>query len=520
MKRLAQQAGVVLAVAGTLLAVNSSVRSQPASWSWSEPALQSSDLALVATQEDGALRHDEGVQGGELVGLEDAAPESEQEPKAFGLGPDAARLAQLLTRYRDGAALKVAATGGSITAGGGSIPSDERYFSKFARLLPDIVSSAGGKKGSTKPGRISIVEAGHGGENSLFGALMFPTLVPEDTDLLLWEYATNDKTAPRTKCCTQDDMLFAQSLFLRRVAAMKKPPVVILVYTWSVPTDRVLRKQLPLRDASLKSTFAHVLQHPLVAGYVSFTTWVQGTSDPPPAASEVKARFFADNVHANRQGHLVMGKLLGKLSSAALSNAESGGGELFSASARFPLPRWPCGTEGSLVRDALTQLQTTYAWTVETPRVESQGLPLDVWDAEARSTISLEAAGLDTVMYGRGDPVRLDRKLELRLPKCADRVFLRFDLRGVRQHTSVFYVHADAVRDLRISGGSGASADLLEPLEIVNATHWSPQLVPVPGAAAAAATDGHSQGCLLQTFPREEFQTWAPAMQVVLVALV
>lgn len=440
-----------------------------------EPSLNSVD-----EEQDQDLLHKFAPPQSREIALEmlTSLEQDSQEGRSFGLGPAHKKLKRIISHAVHGRAVKVTALGGSVSAGGGNVPEDQRYFGNYVKWLKNIAPDAD---------QITLVNSAQGGENSMYGALLFSAIIPADTDILFWEFAPNDRSISNgKKCCDETDMLFIQDLFLRRVAAMPNPPVVILVYTWSIPSHE--SKKSMIKDMSLQSTKAHAMNFPLVGGYVSLVEKLHRDASLPHFVQDVKKAVFADKAHPNEIGHAIMGNLLIQLTNAAY-RSDAGQMRLKIDESSYPAPKWPCGEYGSFIENTLMNMRTSTAWTSLKPSLEDQQLPLSHFSANQDKISSVEGK-LKTVLFGKTSPIRKDRKLFLELPCCSREEFLRFDFSSLPSQSALHF----AVEETRSTAVFLSSTP---KLKVDNAKRE-----PVEDAMSWKTS------CVVRNFPNNEFRAW------------
>lgn len=410
-------------------------------------------------------------------------------PFGFGAGKDDFK--KLLEQVRSGAKANIVTVGSSITAGAGDVPSSERYFEHYINWLTSWANIST----EAVPERINFTNAGQGGATSVYGALLYSVLVPEGTDLLFWEFSVNDKSLEDDGlCCSKEDMLFIQDLFLRRVAAMKKPPVVVLVYVWSSPLVKDLLAGVNLYDSSFESTSEHALAFPFVAGYVSMVNEIKRWGDDTLKVQKARKKLFADRVHPNGKAHRIIGQLLRNLSIATLESSPSST-DLKITPKHMLTSResidWPCQTYGLKIGRALQSMRKTYAWTLLEPTDHGHNLPATTWNrvtGETRNVLETSK----TVLTGVTSSIRKDRKYALTLPSCSDHNYIRFDLTGVQRPAAfqIFVDDADSV-EVYTANTSNPTAIKMHKLEIEDAGAWT------------------GTNCMFRTSPRSDYRVWA-----------
>ena len=127
---------------------------------------------------------------------------------------------------------RVTVVGGSNTAGGWE-PLPMQYPQQLAVELNAI--------GGTT---YEVEHMGHGATDTLWAAAMFTSLVSEDTDVIVWEYALNDIGEARLAASSETPFDLHQwsrhaaatlSLFLLQADLHPRRPDVVLAYLWDWP---------------------------------------------------------------------------------------------------------------------------------------------------------------------------------------------------------------------------------------------------------------------------------------------
>lgn len=189
---------------------------KPRWFSWLLP--EGVDLSGVSLQAEGPIR----VYQVEIYREKDAAlktPAGETSvqrlrEKAIVSTGDTARLQHVLARARRGEPIVVGAIGGSITQGAMAKTEEDRWPNRVAQWwrdsFPDI--------------EVTLVNAGIGATGSDIGAHRAQfDLLPKDPDLVVVEFAVNDKGSP----------IAAQTLegLLRQILRHRKQPAVVMLFT-------------------------------------------------------------------------------------------------------------------------------------------------------------------------------------------------------------------------------------------------------------------------------------------------
>lgn len=324
-------------------------------------------------------------------------------------------IANLLQSHMEGRNFTIVANGGSSTAGAlkgrsGSLPRERRYYAKFAMYLNSLLPPS--KR--INPTALSVCQ-GHGQRSSLHASIFFDSFIPENTDLLLWEFAINDaatsaKNHSRILRSCQLNLL----TWLYEVGKRKQPPKVILVYYWNNPykTSEASGK---IESSAFDALGDIGRQFDFVIGHVNLAAYIE-EFQYGKCSDRSTCPFLGDKHHPSELGHLVTSFLLLNL---------------MDPSKKFLLPptkedgvhsnlykhEWLCGTETSekrIVQQAVTNSSTGWksplgAWTLELPVTEeyssSRRLVAGQPDMDIEVTLQL-------------DSIRDDRQRFTPLPNC------------------------------------------------------------------------------------------------------
>ena len=172
---------------------------------------------------------------------------------------------------------KIVVIGGSSSAGAGQIPKKCQYPTLLGEHF----------KNST------VLNHAHGTTNIFYSSLMFDSLVPEDTDLIIWEYTINEGGASINN---PTQVFNSFRMFIRLLKSHKNRPKIILLLLWTSPFTIP-----PSRDTE------NVLR-PLL----KYFTTVDVFEAINRRTSKVleKRDYVADAHHLNRGAHIVLSREL------------------------------------------------------------------------------------------------------------------------------------------------------------------------------------------------------------------
>jgi hypothetical protein len=313
-------------------------------------------------------------------------------------------LSRVLTTRKE---FSLCANGGSSTSGGGppTVVGGQFYF-KFI----DYMNTTG----VTAPdAKVDIIERGHGARNSLHSAMLAASFLPPHIDILLWEFAINDRhngirDNDRRRLEEKNELI----LWLEQVSKIKpRPPLVVLAYLWNAPfNDDIDGKVLSDNFVSHQRVAA---EYEFVVGHVNLASYI----DELQWGMELSRKFLlADKHHPSRMGHAVLAHLLLDLvvdedrqvvTVANITNQKT------------PY-KWACGTESTekrLIQSRVDGKHPLASFTMELPR-NDQVYP--------GMLVSVPSKTTKTAILGKQLPSRLDRKMGLIVPCCHDNQTLDF----------------------------------------------------------------------------------------------
>lgn len=272
---------------------------------------------------------------------------------------------------------KIVCLGGSSTAGGGGIEEVDQYPSILHQRL-----------------NIPVLNHAHGTTDSFYAALHFSSLVPQDADLVTWEYAINDSSEHVPTKDIVDSVLF----FLRQVALHPNRPALVFIFLWD-PPFHIPRPGRRVYDALIPLLANHTI--------VDVNRWVRHQCRIDPQCDRLD--FVADQTHMNEVLHeYVATELVTIINDLENSNSSD-------ASVDF---------ETSLFGEHLpSNIRTTSL----------------LFDSPTLSNVS--GYTLTTAMANRAAPNRIDRMRFVDLPDCYFKtdVLLTMDIR-LHPHERLTYV--------------------------------------------------------------------------------
>jgi hypothetical protein len=262
--------------------------------------------------------------------------------------------------------------------------------------------------------KVDIIERGHGARNSLHSAMLADSFFPPNIDILLWEFAINDyvsgKKHKRYHRLEEKNQLI---LWLEQVSKMKpRPPLVVLAYLWDGPfnvnTDGKVIAKIFASHQRVAAEYEFVVGHVNLASYIDELQWRLKFS---------KKFLIADKHHPSRMGHAALAHLL--LDLVVDENRQQ-----IVTDANITTPKtsykWACGTdtvEKRLIQSRVDGKHPVASFAMELPR-NDQVYP--------GMLVSVPSNKTKTVMLGRQEPGRLDRKMGLIVPCCHDNKTLDF----------------------------------------------------------------------------------------------
>lgn len=315
------------------------------------------------------------------------------------------RLISNLIKVRDeGRNFTLVANGGSTTAGAGSLKPYQRYYSRFGKFLNGLLS-----KNNKKSGKVEIVGQGHGTRNSFHSAALFDYFIPQNTDLLIWEFSINDAETQFKENDRLPNLNFLP--WLHEVSRMQHPPPVILLYYW----DASFHHNDETKKVEGRSFKAHgdiPKQFDFIVGHVNIGAYLDEL-DLSSCWDWAGCPFLSDRLHPSALGHLATSYLLLKLLSPPTEPPSLIAGK---ESTKY---EWSCGEESPakrILKQTITDSRTGWksplgSWTLELPALENQ--------QTSRRLVSEGGKG-DIDIFSRENPNREDKKRSTSLTFCDD----------------------------------------------------------------------------------------------------
>jgi hypothetical protein len=312
-------------------------------------------------------------------------------------------LSRVLTTRKE---FSLCANGGSSTSGGGppTVVGGQFYF-KFI----DYMNTTGVTAPNAK---VDIIERGHGARNSMHSAMLADSFLPPHIDILLWEFSINDESnGIRGKYWKDLEEKNQLILWLEQVSKIKpRPPLVVLAYLWNAPfNDDIDGKVLSDNFVShqrVAAEYEFVVGHVNLASYIDELQW---------GMKFLKKFFLVDTWHPSRMGHAALAHLLLDL---VVDEDRQVATDANITTKKTPY-QWACGkgTGKRFIQSRVDGKHPLASFTMDLPRNE-QVYP--------GMLVSVPSNATKTVMLGRQDPGRLDRKMGLIVPCCHDNKTLDF----------------------------------------------------------------------------------------------
>lgn len=295
----------------------------------------------------------------------------------------------------------VVANGGSVTAGAGC--AEKLYIDHIRERLG-----------------VKTLRAGHGGRNSYDTAILFDSFIPDDADLVIWEFAINDNVVERFEgcCASEDDMIFSIQLYIQQLRLHPNQPKLFMLYMFDSPFRSVDgRVDGGGHQWARQSVYEKISKYvrteaEMFVGEFNFGDWIYNRRLGESLSHKL---YLADSHHPNCHGHSIMGD---KIVSILLKHL--GQGTIQTTPANQAI-RWPCGVDGEddsiLVRKKVFNTlpsTRTMSWTLEEPHQDISLLYL-MSNSKVKHT-------------GKVDKNRNDRKKSIIVPPCPHNV--TFGTRG------------------------------------------------------------------------------------------
>lgn len=191
-------------------------------------------------------------------------------------------------KVESGEKITLVINGGSSSAGAPNVTFQDRFFVKFAQRLERKFGV-----------NVDLIDRAHGARNTIHSAHMATSFLPEELDILIWEFSINDGHR-------DEDVRNQLRLWLRNVGSWKTPPIVILVYLWKSPfqltdDEKVLCRTFDQHNF-IGAEYDFVLGHINMASYFDNVLGWNFTS--------LKSTFLADRHHPTALFHDLLGKLM------------------------------------------------------------------------------------------------------------------------------------------------------------------------------------------------------------------
>mmetsp|Transcript_17592 Transcript_17592/g.38094 ORF Transcript_17592/g.38094 Transcript_17592/m.38094 type:complete len:578 (+) Transcript_17592:58-1791(+) len=313
--------------------------------------------------------------------------------------------------------VNICINGGSTSAGGGHIVSEDRYYSQFFKYIHHLI----GFNNPTAETTFDIQERSHGARGSLHSAVFAHNFIPQNTDILIWEFAINDSA------CSGDgnDQRSVLIGWLREIEKIQAhPPKVILVYLHF------------LADPTYEAHAMIAKQFDFVVGHINVASYLDETRGSLGLLSE-RDVYVVDGIHASNAGHLTVAYLLlnllkgngpWTLSAPPLSTASN------DISTRY---KWTCDTNTEdhlFVKSKVVDETSVSGWrspkgaaTLELPQNQGVvGSPrqmfFDIGPNEKVKTV------------GKADPARTDRQVITIVPCCGTGLYTTVSLHEQWRH--------------------------------------------------------------------------------------
>jgi hypothetical protein len=340
-------------------------------------------------------------------------------------------LIQMFITKRDG--IKICASGGSSTAGGGHIQLIDRYFGNFGHYVRKLQINASGP--------ITLIDRGHGTRSSLHTAVFAPNFLPHETDLLFWEFAINDYgyNLPEEFRVQQERSVFIA--WLREVEKMSpRPPKVILIYLWRSPFGLNFKETHLINNPVYESHAQLAKEFDFVVGHVNLASYFDELSDML-GLDDLKRLFLADAHHTNRLGHLAESFLLLNLLRGEGEWSKGKSDEVVTGQPRqnwLEKYDWSCGNETEDKKFLQSRIvesdDTDSGWrsplgtmTLEKPRNEIV--------VSGSKQLVVRSNFENITSLGKQDPARADRQGSISLACCMDNSNSKYTVVTIPENT-------------------------------------------------------------------------------------
>jgi hypothetical protein len=356
------------------------------------------------------------------------------------------QLNRLKAKIQRGESITMAVNGGSSSAGAPGIPYDDRYFTQLANRLETQLHA-----------NVTVIDRSHGARNTIHSAHLVPSFLPENLDILIWEFAVNDGHG-------EADVRNQMILWLRNVEAhLNPPPLVILVYLWKSPFQATSEGKILCRTFDqhrrIGAEYDFVLGHFNMATYMDSLRWDFDT---------LKTAFLADRHHPNALVHHVISKSLWQLlasSQPKIADKSS----IVAAQKRTEL-EWTCGTDTPEKRKVQQLFNVTRgiargSYTADLPRNPDNSTRRGMLGPSTPSSLRMQH-------FGKAVADRRDRQLGIILPCCnASNGIVEFDVSSLdRIQALMLTLRCEAERrlDVRLS----VDGALMTNVTLVRPSDW------------------------------------------------
>jgi hypothetical protein len=307
------------------------------------------------------------------------------------------QLNRLKTKIKRGESITLAVNGGSSSAGAPGIPFEDRYFVQLANRLESGLGA-----------NVTVIDRAHGARNTVHSAHLVPSFLPQNLDILLWEFAVNDGHG-------EVDVRNQMIMWLRNVEAhLNPPPLVLLVYLWKSPFQTHLEGKILCRTFDqhkhIGAEYDFVLGHFNMATYMDSLHWDFDT---------LKAAFLADRHHPNALVHHVIGKSLWQLLASVVSQQAKIAAKSSMATQKRTELEWICGTDTSEQRKVQQLFNVTRgivrgSYTADLPRNPGNSSRPEMLVPSGPSS------SLHMQHFGKSVTGRSDRQRGIVLPCCSN----------------------------------------------------------------------------------------------------
>jgi hypothetical protein len=329
--------------------------------------------------------------------------------------------------------VRLCSVGGSSTAGGGNIPSTQKWDARFLEMLQVTGIS------SQPLTSVQVINRAHGSRGSVHAAFVMHSIVPADVDIIIWEFSINDG---HPKGCQEINNGII--LWLDQIQRMwpQQPPLVILTYLWdpnvALSPDRTLHDTVFQCHAHLAAAYDFVV------GSVHLGSYIRNLQ----LHFNSLRLFLADDHHPNAWGHWFLAYLLWDLvtdtTRRPLQETTTNTTSLDILNGTSPQANFDCNIVPSTkkrVKELLDTKSAFASWTAEVPRNEEDGDfntgMLTAYLTHVNDTTIRDHHNVSYVISGKSSSWRNDRKRSVVLPCCSSSERLSMDLTSaIPDHSS------------------------------------------------------------------------------------